>query len=83
MVRTQIQLTEEQALKLRSIAASRHISLAEVVRQAVDSAIKSTPVTDIEEKRKRAIAAAGRFSSGLHDLSAEHDKYLDDAFADK
>jgi hypothetical protein len=43
--------------------------------------IKSGAVIDTEERRKRAIDAAGRFSSGLRDLSTEHDKYLEDAFS--
>lgn len=38
-------------------------------------------ITDPVERRRRAIAAAGRFRSGLTDLSKEHDKYLDDAYA--
>jgi len=31
---------------------------------------------DIEERRRRAIAAAGRFHSGASDISAKHDEYL-------
>lgn len=34
-----------------------------------------------EERRKRALAAAGRFHSGLSDLSVRHDDHLADAFA--
>jgi Arc/MetJ-type ribon-helix-helix transcriptional regulator len=37
--------------------------------------------TDIEERRRRAIAAAGRFRSGVADLSTAHDSYLEDGFA--
>jgi hypothetical protein len=33
---------------------------------------------DIAELRRRAIAAAGRFRSDVGDLSASHDKYLED-----
>ncbi|MDP2755160.1 MAG: ribbon-helix-helix protein, CopG family [Nitrospirota bacterium] len=82
MIRTQIQLTENQAETIRKIAKSRHLSVAELIRQAVDNLIRSTVLVDIEERRKRAIEAAGRFSSGLSDLSAEHDKYLEEAFSD-
>jgi len=81
MVRTQIQLTKEQANALKKIALSRHLSIAELIRQAVDTMIKSGAVIDTEERRKRAVDAAGRFSSGLRDLSTEHDKYLEDAFS--
>ena len=37
-------------------------------------------ITDPAERRQRALAAAGRFHSGLQDLSGDHDKYLDDAY---
>ena len=37
--------------------------------------------TDIAELRRRAIAAAGRFRSGVTDLSTAHDRYLEDGFA--
>jgi predicted DNA-binding protein len=42
MIRTQIQLTEEQAARLKAVAARRGISMAEVIRQAVDSAVSRT-----------------------------------------
>jgi len=31
-------------------------------------------------QRRRAIAASGRFNSGVTDISVEHDKYLAEAF---
>ena len=80
MVRTQIQLTEEQAKALKKMAASRHLSSAELIRRAVDIMIKSGPTADPEESRKRALEIAGRFSSGKSDVSKKHDKYLTDAF---
>lgn len=81
MVRTQIQLTEEQAKALKKLASSRHLSIAELIRQGVDAVLRSNVTIDAEEKRKRAIAIAGRFSSGKRDISKEHDKYLVEAFA--
>jgi len=81
MVRTQIQLTEEQASALKKLALSRHLSIAEIIRQAVDNIIKTSTVFDTGERRKRAIEAAGRFSSGKRDISREHDKYLVEAFS--
>ncbi len=80
MVRTQIQLTEEQAKVLKKIASSRHLSIAALIRQAVDTMIQTTAFIDTEERRKRAIEIAGRFSSGKRDISREHDKYLTEAF---
>lgn len=81
MVRTQIQLTEEQANALKKIALSRHLSIAELIRQAVDNILKSSTAIDMEERKKRAINAAGRFSSGKRDIAREHDKYLAEAFS--
>ena len=80
MVRTQIQLTEEQARAIKKMAASRHVSGAELIRRAIDVMIKSGPAADPEERRKRAIDIAGKFSSGKSDVSKKHDKYLADAF---
>jgi hypothetical protein len=80
MVRTQIQLTEEQARAIKTIALSRHLSVAELIRRAVDTMIKSSPVADPEEKLKRAIEIVGKFSSGKHDIARRHDKYLVDAY---
>ena len=37
--------------------------------------------TDMVELRRRAVAAAGRFRSGVADLSTAHDRYLEDGFA--
>jgi hypothetical protein len=82
MVRTQVQLTEQQAKALKKLASSRHLSIAEIIRQAVDTMIRSNIVVDAEERRKRALDAAGRFRSGLRDLSTEHDKYLEEAFSE-
>lgn len=82
MVRTQIQLTAQQANAIKKIARARHLSVAELIRQAVDNLIKASTVIDVEERRKRALDAAGRFRSGLRDLSTKHDKYLEEAFSE-
>jgi hypothetical protein len=80
MVRTQIQLTEDQAKALKKIARSRHLSVAEVIRKAIDAIIKSSSVIDIEERHKRAMEIVGRFGSGKRDISKKHDLYLTEAY---
>jgi Ribbon-helix-helix protein, copG family len=80
MVRTQIQLTEEQAAKLKELSSSRHVSIAEIIRQAVDLAVKSSGGDSVDRQRERAAEAAGKFHSGVKDLSAQHDRYLAEAF---
>jgi hypothetical protein len=78
MVRTQIQLTEEQAQKLKRMAAEQDTSLSELIRQSVDLLIDNARNVPISERRKRAIAIAGRFRSDEagENVSGEHDAYL-------
>lgn len=80
MVRTQIQLTEEQAKKVKRIAAHRGVSMAEVIRDAVEEVIRSNRHGAREEKRKRAVEVLGKFGSGKRDVSQKHDVYLSEAF---
>ena len=81
MVRTQIQLTEEQAEAIKRIALSRRLPVAELIRRAVETMIKSSTAPDPEERVKRALEIAGKFSSGKRDISKKHDKYLADIYA--
>lgn len=80
MKRTQIQLTDGQAAKLRRLSGVRHRSMANLIREAVDEYVRSEVVVDEEEKRRRALKAAGCASSGLGDLAENHDKYLAEPF---
>lgn len=45
MIRTQIQLTEEQARALKALAAARHVSVAELIRQSVDDRFEKLPAS--------------------------------------
>ena len=80
MVRTQIQLPEEQVSTLKSLATQQHTSMAELIRRAIDLFTASTDVVNLQEQRQRALAAAGQFRSGHGDLSAKHDDYLAEAY---
>ena len=80
MVRTQVQLTAEQARKVKKIAASRGVSMAEVIRDALEGAIRSDASAVSEEKRKRALEIVGKFRSGKRDVSRKHDLYLAEAW---
>lgn len=80
MVRTQIQLTEEQASILKKIAAQRNISIAELIRQGINFYLRAYGAVSQEERRQRAVAATGRFRSGKSDLSTNHDDYLKKAY---
>jgi Arc/MetJ-type ribon-helix-helix transcriptional regulator len=80
MYRTQVQLTESQIRALKDMASAQNRSMAELIRQAVDILLRSSGEIDQEERKRRAIAAAGRFHSGHGDLSTEHDRYLSEAY---
>ena len=77
MERTQISLSREQAQRLRRVAAQRGVSMAHLIREAVDSYVPDS-AADRRDRARRALAAAGRFHSGLSDLSERHDEYLAD-----
>ena len=82
MVRTQIQLTDEQARHVKRIAAERQVSMATVIRQGVDLLLRSTETAPTDEERiERALSVAGKFRSGGGDGAAQHDLHLQDAYS--
>lgn len=80
MVRTQIQLPEQQVSTLKQLALQQHVSMAELIRRAVELFTASPEAGNLQERKQRALAAAGRFHSGHDDIAARHDDYLAKAF---
>jgi len=80
MVRTQIQLTEEQQTALRELAAASGRSVAELVRDAIERTISAPSRPTRQEMVQRAVRIAGRFASGSPDGSSEHDRHLAEAY---
>jgi len=80
MIRTQIQLREDQVERLKAVAAQRGVSVAALMRQAVDQWLLSEGRVSRAERQRRALAIAGRFRSDVTDLSAAHDRYLAEAY---
>jgi predicted DNA-binding protein len=82
MQRLQIQLTSEQADRLRELARQRRQSTAAVVREAVDSALRDLAGgMSNAERWRRSRGVVGKFRSGSHDpVSVDHDRYLDDVY---
>jgi hypothetical protein len=75
VIRTQISLTEEQMRRLRREARSRRVSLAAVIREAVDRVVPD------EDAGRRAridtlLAAAGSVASGSGSVARDHDTVL-------
>jgi hypothetical protein len=89
MVRTMVQLTEEQARALKAMAKARKVSVARLVRESV-SAYVATAAKDPEQMNKKRRALAGlqkikqatfRDIAGKKDVSINHDKYLEEIYA--
>lgn len=77
MVRTQIQLTEEQARTLKGLSAQHGVSVAELIRQGVERILAES---EKAEKWRRAGALVGRYSDDSHDVATNHDYYLEEAY---
>jgi Arc/MetJ-type ribon-helix-helix transcriptional regulator len=73
MVRTIIQLPEDQAAALARVSRRRGVSKAAVVREALDLLLERERVDGALE---RALRAAGAGASGVPDLAEHHDEYL-------
>ena len=82
MQRMQIQLTSEQAHRLRERARQRGMSTAAVIREAVDSVLRDlSGGLGADERMRRSRAAVGRFGSGGADrVSEDHDRHLEDIY---
>ena len=79
MIRTQIQLTEEQAAKLRRIAAERGVSMAEVIRDAVELLPDRDDRADLWARALTAIRHGYPDREGKTDVSIKHDEYFAEA----
>lgn len=78
MLRAQIQLEEEQARRLRALAAERNVSISALVREAVDGLLRSTRANRLGAR----LAEGPAFRSGLGDAAERHDDYLAEDFLD-
>jgi hypothetical protein len=79
--RTQISLEPDQADLLRRLARERGVSMAHLIRDAVDRAYGTAlaPPTR-EELWERAWSVIGSAASGLGDVARNHDDYLDEIY---
>ncbi len=80
MVRTQIQLTERQARRLRAEARQQGVSIAEMIRRLVDRGLAEEASGRVR-LYEQAAKIVGRFPDrrGATELAREHDRYLDEA----
>ncbi len=90
MIRTMVQLTEEQMQALKALAKERKTSVAKLVRESVAQYVTvKTRATELDEKRRRALEFIKyieehpdefRDIEGKTDVAVNHDKYLDEIY---
>ncbi|NQU64699.1 MAG: ribbon-helix-helix protein, CopG family [SAR324 cluster bacterium] len=79
MVRTQIQLTEDQARLLRELALAGNESVAALIRKAIDRFLVTGKPNRAAQYRQ-ALSLAGKYKTEKSDTAVEHDRYLEEAF---
>lgn len=79
MVRTQIQLTDEQARRLRELSLSSNESVASLIRNAIDRFL-ITGKPNRAAQYRQALSLAGKYETGQPDMAIEHDRYLEEAY---
>lgn len=79
MIRTQIQLRAEQAVRLREAAAAQNVSLAELIRRGVDLLLDQSQQS-APGQRLDALRIAGAFDSGIPSIAERHDDELSETY---
>jgi predicted DNA-binding protein len=79
MIRTQIQLSEEQYRRLKSCIRDLDISLSAAIREAVDHWLSGRDRAAVAERSLRSL---GGFRSGRRDVSKRHDEHLADLYGE-
>jgi hypothetical protein len=77
-------MKEEHFRRLKKIARDQNVSLSELIRrcmvQYLEEAAKEAPARAELYARASSLAGAFEDRKGATDVSAEHDRYLDEAF---
>jgi len=82
MIRTQVQLEEDQMEWLKSRAKEMNVSISQLFRESVEIYRKLSKKAP-DDRKKRVKNIIGKFSSGKEDGSDKHDDYLADAFEER
>ena len=82
MVRTQIQLTNQQSASLKSLSARESISIAELIRQSIDLFLRTKQYRPRDELKRKSLSVIGKYASETDDVSINHDDYLADIYAE-
>ncbi len=82
MVKTQVQLPEEDLAELRRMAAEEGVSVSELVRRGVKQVLEAKGKPSREELWERAMKVVGKYRSGKSDVAQRHDDYLAEAYGE-
>ena len=82
MVRTQVQLSEDDLAELRRLAAEEGVSVSALVRRGVKQVLESRKKPSREELWARAMSVVGKYRSGKTDVAQRHDDYLAEAYGE-
>lgn len=82
MVRTQVQLSEDDLAELRRLAAEEGVSVSALVRRGVRQILDGKRRPSRDELWARARAVAGKYRSGKTDVAQRHDDYLTEAYGE-
>jgi hypothetical protein len=81
MTRTQIQLAKDQYESLRTLAARRGVSMAQLVREGVEAVLAGEKDRDPWADVLEIVGKYGR-DEPPESVGREHDRYLDEGFGD-
>ena len=82
MIRTQVQIEENQIEWLRTKARDTGVSVSQLIREGI-ALYRAREERLLADKKKKALSAVGRFASDRSDVSARHDDYLADAYINR
>lgn len=77
MIRTQIQLDEEQGAALKRLAVERGVSIAALVREGVDLLLAGAGG---DADWEAALRVVGRHRGPGGSVAEDHDRHLEEAF---
>jgi Arc/MetJ-type ribon-helix-helix transcriptional regulator len=80
MVRTQVQLPEEDLRELRRLAKEQHVSVSAMIRRGVKRVIEEQGKPTRRELMERALEVAGKYPSEVRDLGRRHDEFAAEAY---
>lgn len=79
MIRTQIQLTDEQFRQVKRVAAAEAKSIAQIIREALDARFAAGSREDLW-KQAWEFVGCGEDYEGATDVAIRHDHYLARAY---